>query len=325
MRIVQKRRLAIAAYLVYLALFYAVLFFEIVPVISYTSIFGLIGNILAFPMFWSGIKIHDEERRLPWMLFAVTGVLYFLGDFLWAYHASVLGNPPEMPSICDFFYILNSYACCAAFVCYIYQQERTVSGRVLIDTVLSILLTGDMLYRFIILPLLKDNSVTLEELAFHANMSVIDLSLLAGILIIIYGTAHNQSFTRQSLWMGVSFFVCCFVEQLSLAIAVYELPHAQFFDPLWTLPFWLFALTSMYPDEEDRNEEMEEKHRQWGERLECACRCLPYFLTAVAFWLIGPLELASDIVFVSIALFLALRFIKRMFSGNKGGKEVLCD
>ena len=91
MDVVRQRKNAIMAYLVYVAVFYAILICKVEPVATYTSTFGLIGHLLTFPLYWIGLKIHTGEKRWPWVWFSVTGVLYFLGDFFWAYYEDWLG------------------------------------------------------------------------------------------------------------------------------------------------------------------------------------------------------------------------------------------
>ena len=305
------RKIAIAAYFVYIVLFYAILIFKIEPFLSYADTFGLIGNLLAFPMYWVGLQIHPGERRWPWVWFAVTGVLYFVGDLLWSYHEDWLGIVPESPSICDLFYLLNSYTCCCAFICYIRQTKNVDSGSIVFDIFVSVLALGGLLYRFILQPLIVNESIGLFEMFFHANMTVIDLALFTGILMIIFGTAHSRFYTKRTLLLGLSFFACCFVEQLSLAIEVYDFPVAALFSPLWTVPFWLFALTATYPDEDENDEqEILSLHERFGRGIEYSQKLIPYFLALIILFLVGPKGILEDFMFSLVFFLLFVRMIK---------------
>ena len=307
------RKIAVAAYFVYVVLFYAILIFKIEPFLSYVSTFGLIGNLLAFPMYWIGLKIHPGERRWPWVWFALTGVLYFVGDLLWAYHEDWLGIAPESPSICDLFYLLNSYTCCCAFICYVRQITNMDTGSIIFDVFVSVLALGGLLYRFILQPLIADTSIGLFAMFFHANMSVIDLALFTGILMIIFGTVHSRFYSKRTLLLGLSFFACCFVEQLSLAIEVYDFPVATLFSPFWTVPFWLFALTATYPDEDETGEqEILSLHRRLGRGIEYSQKLIPYFLALMIVILVRPEGILDDFVFSLVFLLLAVRLIKQM-------------
>ena len=305
------RKNAIMAYFFYVAVFYAILIFNIEPFVSHAATFGLIGNILAFPMYWLGLKIHHGDRRWPWIWFALTGLLYFIGDLLWAYNEDYLGVAPESPSLCYLFYLLNSYTCCCAFICYIRQTKNVDSGSIFLDVFVSILALGGLLYRFILQPLIADESVNLFTMFFHANMSVIDLALFTGILMIIFGTAHSSFYTKRTLLLGLSFFACCFVEQLSLAIEIYELPVATLFSPFWTVPFWLFALTATYPDEDETEEqEITLLHKRLGQTIDYLQKVIPYILALIILILVGPEAIREDFVFSLVFLLLFVRILK---------------
>ncbi len=311
MDIARYRKNAITAYVVYVILFCAILIFKIEPFLTYGSTFGLIGNLLAFPMYWLGLKIHQGDRRWPWVWFAATGVLYFMGDLLWAYNEDFLGAAPESPSICDLFYLLNSYTCCCAFICYIRQIKNIDSASTFFDVFVSVIAAGGLMYRFILRPLIDDASIGLFPMFFHANMSVIDLTLFSGILVVIFGTASGCFYTKRTLLLGLSFFACCFVEQLSLAMEVYELPIGSFFDPFWAAPFWLFALTATYPDEDETDEEeVMVLHRRWGKSIKWLQRILPYFLTGLILVCVGFGEALENVVFAFVLFLMAARLVK---------------
>ena len=311
MDIVQFRKKAIWAYVFYVCFFYLILFYNIEPFISHTSAFGLIGNILAFPMYWLGLKIHQGDRRWPWIWFAITGLLYFIGDLLWAYHEECLGIVPESPSICDLFYLMNSYTCCCAFICYIRQTKNVDSGSIFFDIFVSVLALGGLLYRFILQPLIINESIGLFEMFCHANMTVIDLALFTGILMIIFGTAYSRFYTKRTLLLGLSFFACCLVEQVSLAIEVYDFPIELLFSPFWTVPFWLFALTATYPDEDETEEEViASLHRRLERAMEYLQKAIPYFLALIIFLLVGAKGIMEDFVFSLVFFLLFVRMIK---------------
>lgn len=316
-----RRKLAIMAYIVYIALFYIILAFDIEPFASYTSTFGLIGNLMAFPMYRTGLEIHRGQRCWPWIWFTATAVFYFIGDLIWAYSADFLGAEPVPPSLADLFYLLNSYTCCCAFICYMQQMKRLDVSSGILDILVSTAAVADIMYRFIISPLLSDDSVGIFEMFSHANMSVIDMALLAGTLMIIFGTSEERFYTERTLLLATGFFACCFVEQLSLAIDVYELPLSSVIEPLWALPFWLFALTAMYPDEDSTDEEsVRALHRRWGKLLKYSCVLFPYIITTAMFFLIGPYAALRDPVFLMVILIVADRTRRRVmaFSRSRG-------
>ncbi len=71
MTLEQKRRLSIAAYIVYMATFYAALYIPIEPLASYASTFSLIGDVLALSLYWFGVRCQPEDTRKPWIWFFI--------------------------------------------------------------------------------------------------------------------------------------------------------------------------------------------------------------------------------------------------------------
>ena len=324
MDVVRQRKNAIMAYLMYVAVFCAILIGKVEPFATYTSTFGLIGHLLTFPLYWIGLKIHTGEKRWPWVWFAVTGVLYFLGDFFWAYYEDWLGVELESPSICDVFYLLNSYTCCCAFICYTRQIKELRTGTILMEILISVLAIGSLLYHFIIAPLIIDTSVGLFPMFFHANMSVIDLALFTGILAVIWGTEQSQFFTKRTLLLGLGFFLCCFVEQLSLAIEVYDLPIDFYFEPFWTIPFWFFALTATYPDEDETDEaERAELHKRCSPPLRYLRVGLPYLLTAIILVLVGPKAAFENTPFALVLFLTAGHAIMTMLQNKRSQRTTV--
>lgn len=318
MDVARQRKFLIAAYIGYIVVFYAILIGQIEPFSSHTSTFSLIGHLLSFPLYWIGLKIHPGEKRWPWVWFAITGLFYFLGDFFWALYADWLNVPLDSPSVCDVFYLLNSYTCCCAFICYMRQIKELRSGTIIMDILVSVLAIGSLLYHFIIAPLIVDPEVGLFQMFFHANMSVIDLALYTGILAIIWGTGQSRFYTKRTLLLGWSFFLCCFVEQFSLAIEVYELPISFYFDPLWTIPFWFFSLTATYPDEDETDDaERAALHRRWNKPLRYFRVGLPYLLSAIILLLIGPKKAFEQPAFSLVLLLAAILAVWTILRRNQ--------
>ncbi len=318
MDVSRLRKQAVFAYILYILLFYLILISEFEPIVSYVNTFGLIGNILAFPMYWIGLKIHRGERRWPWIWFFATSIFYFLGDLHWAFYEDWMGALPESPNLGDLLYLINSYACCCAFICYIRQIKNMDTGSVFFDTFVSTLALGGLLYRFIIKPLIYDASIGLFPMFFHANMSVIDLALLTGILMIIWGTAHSHFYTQRTLLLGLSFFSCCFVEQISLAIEVHSLPIETLFSPLWSFPFWLFSLTATYPDEDETEEQdIVLLHRRFGNVIDYSQKLMPYFMAAVILCLVGFSEVWEDPALLLVFCLLGFRVAKFLITYSR--------
>ena len=60
-----SNRALIGSYLVFTFFYYAILGLEIEPFVSYSDVTGLVGNLLAFPLFWRGIRNCPEDFSQP--------------------------------------------------------------------------------------------------------------------------------------------------------------------------------------------------------------------------------------------------------------------
>ena len=64
------RKWSTFAYVVYIMCFYEIIFFKIEPINSIPDIFGLLGNLMCFPLFYIGIKNHDNG--FCWQQFSIS-------------------------------------------------------------------------------------------------------------------------------------------------------------------------------------------------------------------------------------------------------------
>lgn len=249
----KQRTIAIAAFSSYVLLFYIFLFWEVHPFSDYTSFFGLIGTFMPLPMFFFGLRCHSAEMKAPWFWFAITALLYFIGEVFWAYHTDVLGSAPESPSICDIFYISNSITCFYAAVCFIKQFNINLK-EIFFDIVISFLAICGVLFQYVFLPLFHDNETSAMEFVSYTITTSVDMTLLAALLILVLGADGQRFFTKRVLLLAFGMLVCLGIDQLTIVFSVYglyDMPIGDYVEPMWSFGYWPIALVSMYPDEDD--------------------------------------------------------------------------
>ena len=307
----RKRRLSIAAYIVYMAVYYAAMYLPIEPLEPYLSTFSLIGDVLALSLYWFGVRCQPEEKRKPWIWFGVSAALYSIGESTWAYYSEFLHIDPTTPSLCDVFYVSNSYASLYAFISYL-RQSKVELREIFSDMVISLLAAGGILYYFIMLPLFQDESLAGLPLAIEVSTIVIDLFLLVGVLLIIFGSDVRRLFSRQLLLFVASCLGFLLIDQLSMAFAIYEVEMPDFLGPLWPFPFWLLGLASMYPDDSETAEVQTTVHPKLAAALDYFRFLIPYILTLAILILVGvQLHIVHSLFLWAILLvtFLSLRQI----------------
>lgn len=282
------RKIAVVSYASFFVLFYAVLILKIEPLIFYTDTIGLIGNLMAFPLFWLGLKNYSEEQKLPWRWFILSSFIYFIGEALWAYYDNFVGTDPSSPSICDVFYIMNTCTFFCGLVCYLSRRESINTMAVSFDMVISIFAAGGLIYNFMILPILLDASQEFWAMMIMLFYPVVDFALLIGLLLMVFGSDHRRFFTRANLIIGVAFFVMFATDQLSLMEKLYNFSLNGMYEPFWSAFCWLLALASTYPDEAHESENLSADYAAKREKiLEYGRILLPYVFTFMILFLLG--------------------------------------
>ena len=251
MDLVNYRKYGFRIYFTYFILFYAILIFDIEPLSTYSKSFGLIGNIMCFPLFWKGIQCHDDEYKKPWKSFLTASIIYFIGELIYAYQTDIVGVEPEAPSVCDIFYFTNTCVLYVGLILYLKSIQKIDLHSISLDMIISIFATGGLIYHFIMLPLIKDESSTdLFMIFINLYNPVMDFALLAALFLFFFGTDIMKFLTPTNMLMGVALIFLFCLDQFSLMIDLYDLNIAVMIDPLWTLFYMLVALASLYPKTE---------------------------------------------------------------------------
>lgn len=284
MELALKRKYGVAAYLLYIAAYYLILVFEVEPFISHTSTVGLVGEVIVLTLFWFGVRCQPADKRKPWFWFAVTSVVYTCGEVLWAYYTDFLDLAPTTPSLCDIFYVSNTFISLYAVICYVRQLGIEFKD-IAFDLFISVFAVGGIFYNFVMIPLLEKEASQLVPLLINVSMSVVDLMFFVALLLIVFGSDSRRLFTGRTILMGLAFLSFFAVDQLTLVYEIYEMEFPAFLEPFWSFPLFLLGFVSTYP--EDGNElELTERPRS-EKPLEYTRVLLPYAFTFCILFLVG--------------------------------------
>ncbi len=235
----------IGSYLVFIFFYYVILGFGIEPFSVYPDTTGLIGNLLAFPLFWHGIRRCPEERSLPWKIFAAGALVNFLGDAAWAYYTDFLGIEPDMPSVCDVFYLCSTMMFFVGIIFYFRQTRAVNMVTISFDIIISIFASGGLIYNFIIRPILLDKSGDMLPMLTLLFYPVCDFAITAGLLVLLFGTDIRWFLTRTNVLMGIAFAMMFMMDQIFLLETIHDTSFGIVFEPLWTVSYFLLALASV--------------------------------------------------------------------------------
>ena len=319
MTLEQNRRLSIVAYIVYMATFYIVIYLPIEPLASYSSTFSLIGAFLALSLYWFGIRCQPKDARKPWIWFFISTALYSAGESTRAYYSNFLHIDPTTPSLCDVFYVSNSFASFYAFLSYLRQMKIDLR-EIFFDMLISLLAAGGILYYFIMRPQFEDETMSALPLAINISTTVIDLVLLVGVLLMLFGSDIRRLFSRQLLLLMASCIGFLLIDQLTMAFAIYEVEMPAFLGPLWPFPFWLLGLASLYPENFEALDLQPNRNPKLEQILDYFRFLIPYILTLAILILVGvQLHIVHSLFFWAVLLvtILSLRQIAVMLRNRR--------
>jgi diguanylate cyclase (GGDEF)-like protein len=137
---------------------------------------------------------RSKGMTIAWTVLALAGLLYAIGDGVWAY-LEVLRNDAPFPSLADAFY-LAYYPAFLLGVILLLKRPETVGEIVNNALDLAIILAAAVLGfdNFLIGPIINSNAdATAFERAILAAYPVGDLVMLGALLLILYNDPHASS------------------------------------------------------------------------------------------------------------------------------------
>ena len=281
------RKYGFIIYFSFIMLFYIILIFHIEPLATYSSSFGLIGNLMCFPIFWRGIQAHEGEYKKPWQCFAIAAFIYFIAETIYACLTDVVGEEPLSPSICDVFYFSGICVCYVGLYYYLKITQKTNLKRISFDMIISMFAVAGILYNFIMLPIISEAELS-DPLVVVSQLynPVFDFALLTGLLMLYFGADDMKFFTPSNLLMGLAFLICFGTDLLELIVNLYKIDVNLMMDPLWSLYYMSIAFASLYPNSEFENKYFKD-NQHLNNFLGYVRILMPYIFTFLILFLVG--------------------------------------
>ncbi|MBR2179409.1 MAG: GGDEF domain-containing protein [Selenomonadaceae bacterium] len=287
MDLVKWRKYGFTIYFGFVAIFYAILIFHIEPFATYSSLFGLIGNLMCFPIFWCGIQAHKGELKKPWKCFTVAAFIYLIAETIYAYLSNIVGEEPVSPSICDIFYFINTCVCYVGLYYYLKLTQKTDLRSISFDMLISMFAAAGILYNFIMLPIISESELS-DPLMIISQLynPVFDFALLIGLLMLYFGADDTKFFTPSNLLMAVAFLICFTLDLLELLAILYKININLIPDPLWSFYYMFLAFASLYPNSETDNKYFKSNYNL-STALGYVRILMPYIFTFLILFLVG--------------------------------------
>ena len=299
MNIKKWQKFFLISYVIFLIACYAAIFFEVESVIEYLDTLDVMGFVLVLPVMWSGIQKQLPHRRSAWKIFFIASVFFCIGDLTWAYYTNYLGVEAESPSICDFFYMSNTVIYFIGLIVYVKNIQTMNFMAVSFDMLISIFAAGGIIYNFMIAPTLENRPAEFFQTFSMFFYPVIDFALMAGIIILIFGTDDRGIFNRENITLAWAFIIMFVLDESSLVANLYDIDFGNWLDVAWSLPCFFIALSSLHPTNDTIPKTRFFNFTTRIERTLLYSRMLiPYFYTFMLLILIGAKYNLFDAVFL---------------------------
>ena len=251
MELKKWHKILIAAYVIFILIFYIALIFEIDPFYTYSSTVELLGFILSIPLLVSGVKNRPKNKRTAWILFLIASLIYFTGDVIWAYNEDYLGVAPVQPSICDFMYLTNTVIFLFGLIVHLKNMHTINFAAISFDMFISIFAAAGIMYNFMLAPILANRPEEFLELFLTAVIPIIDFSMITGVMILIFGTDDRIIFNRENIFLTLAFLTMFALDEVELAEKIYNLDFMLILNPLWSIGCFIIAIASFYPSSDE--------------------------------------------------------------------------
>ena len=256
------RKFYIVAFILFLVVYYSVLYFDLQPLSNYSDIIELIGITLSIPAFLLCVRQHGPGLKTPWILFAVTSVLFLTGEGLWAIISHTTGEEPSSPSICDLFYILNAITLILSFIYYVRTNKAIKIKELSIDIFISTFAAFGLIYIFTIDPYFKKESLDYFSIITQMLYSTCDIVLLFSIFVLCFHSQRHAFFRKTNILMISACLFMFLADQLSLIETAYHFDFGNYLEPIWGSMRLLIAIAGMYDCDYNQNQILEDTNER---------------------------------------------------------------
>ena len=265
--------------IIFYAAYYGVILLDL-PILKYSDIIEILGTLVAIPALAYAVCLHRPGRRLPWVLFLATAVQYCIADVLWAYFSHTSGEP-EVPSVCDIFYISNTITVVFGFIAYLRLHKRVSIANLSFDIFLTAFAAAGIIYLVAVLPIVQDKSISMLSTIVQACYPIGDILLFVIILVLCLDTSRISTPHRAAYLLLASHCLLAFAaDQLNMLNDNYELGISIYLDPLWGSIEQFLAIAGLYDYEAD---ELTKGRTGTVETNLAAHKCVDFIRTALPY------------------------------------------
>lgn len=227
----------------YMILYYALLLWFInkpIELMMVTDVLSPAGGLIAAAAVYYVYRAASGISKRFWLIMLIGYLCYTAGDLAWFYIELMLQQEVPYPSICDFFYLLQTvFAIAAAMYVSNTATSKAFTIRRILESLLVICAIFTFSWEYFISPILAESEISIVSQIISMAYPLMDL----GLIIVIYFLRqiwHKLSFRVTIVQMGMGLFA------LLDTIYLYQTNYGLYdvgslLDPLWILALFLIA------------------------------------------------------------------------------------
>ncbi|HET7270724.1 MAG TPA: response regulator [Rubrobacter sp.] len=192
-----------------------------------------------------GIRVRSPSFPIPWYLLAVGVLSFVIGDSIWSFQESVLGEEPPFPSIADVFYLAGYPILVAGIALMIRSHAPGRERSSLIDALIIATVAGMLSWIFLMTPYARDPDLSLPERLFSVAYPLGDV-LLAVVLVRLLFVPGKRLPAYDLLSVSVALLMLTDTVYAAMAVAgTYHTGSAV--DLGWMLSYVFFGAAALHP------------------------------------------------------------------------------
>lgn len=274
------------------------------------NLFSLFGMAVAVAWTYSAVRRATAADKLFWRILLIGNGSYLIAEIVWFYFESYKQTGNSYPGAADVFYLIQVLMILTALLYKILTQTKNQERIPFVfDTLIIMIVASTLSWHFIIMPILKAETVSVLSLIVSLAYPIGDLGILTAIAFLLFSTKKSAN----SLYLLVLFFAL-FIQAFADSIYLYlastnDYLSGSLIDPLFIFTGLLIGFSGrlmvhLPPHAEPSRESVK--------RLTIFQIVTPYGGALILFIFMGLHSEGVDIITIGSGLSILLVFIRQI-------------
>lgn len=296
---------------IYLFKILASVFHFLSPVLI-ENIFEIVGEIASIIIILYGVFQNQIVMKRIWIYFAIGIFMNFIGDLIWNVNEIAFHRELSDVSVFAVFYVAGSIFFLIAIFSYLGKNELYSRIRTGFDVGIVMTVSMALLYKYILMPIWINESLSLPEKIILLFYPVMDLGYIASMLSYIFNKKIISPKFRITTYLMIGFLLF-FVADILYTVDFAD-PIKVMYYPLWVMGYASIALASLYSNNniaENYQKSLKvDKNKSKGEYFMFLS---PYIIACAFILLFNAKYILQDSLAVGATVTLVLIVLRQIF------------